>query len=83
MAYSGVSDQEGKMTDGYKAFVREMRRRMIEMNLTPQTAAEFVGVGKSTFYKWINMKTVMSGDDMIRIIDTMMFGKYEKLRTLP
>ena len=70
------------MTDGYKAFVREMKRRMIELNLTPQTAAEYVGVSRTTFYNWLNMKTVMSGEDMIRIICSLMGGRYEKFGAL-
>ena len=70
------------MTDGYKAFVREMKRRMIELNLTPQTAAEYVGVSRTTFYNGLNMKTVMSGEDMIRIIGSIMGGRYEKFGAL-
>ena len=70
------------MSDGYKAFIRELRGRMIELNLTPATAAEYVRVSTTTFYNWLGMRTVMSGEDMVRIIDTLMGGKYEKRRTL-
>lgn len=70
------------MSDNYKAFVRELKRRMIELNLTPKTAAEYMKVGQTTMYNWLNMRTTMSGEDMIRIIDTLMGGKYEKRRTL-
>lgn len=70
------------MSDGYKAFIRELKRRMIELNLTPQTAAEYMRVSKTTFYNWLAFRTVMSGEDMIRIINNLFGGKYEKRRTL-
>lgn len=70
------------MSDNYKAFARELKRRMIELNLTPTTAADYMKVSKSTFYNWLNMNTTMSGEDMIRIIDNLFGGRYEKRRTL-
>ena len=68
------------MTDEYKAFIREMRGRMVELNLTPQSAAEYIGCSKTTFCNWLGMRTVMSGEDMIRIINRLMEGRYEKRR---
>jgi predicted transcriptional regulator len=67
------------MSDSYKAFIRELKRCMIERNLTPQSAADYVRVCRSTFYNWLNMRTVMSGDDMIRIIDNLMDGHYRRI----
>ena len=71
------------MSDSYIAFIRELRRRLIELNLTPQAAAEYVGCSKTTFYNWLSLRTTMSGEDMIRIINRLMGGRYEKRRTLP
>lgn len=71
------------MTQRYREFIYELKRRMIELNLTPSTASEYMKVAKSTFYNWLNLKTVMSGEDMLRCIDTLMGGRYEKRRTLP
>ena len=71
------------MSDSYIAFVRELKRRMIELNLTPTSASEYMKVSKSTFHNWLNMNTVMSGEDLLRVIDTLMGGRYEKRRTLP
>lgn len=70
------------MSDSYIAFIREVRRRLIELNLTPHDAAGYILVSKHTFYNWLACKTVMSGEDMLRIIDIFMGGKYEKRRTL-
>lgn len=70
------------MSDDYKAFVRELKRRMIELNLTPKTAAEYMRVSTTTFYNWLAFKTTMSGEDMVRIINNLFGGKYEKRRTL-
>ena len=66
------------MSESYKSFIRELKRTMAINNLTPAIAAESMKVSKSTFYNWLGMKTVMSGDDMIRIIDVLMGGRYEK-----
>ena len=70
------------MSDDYKAFVRELKRQMIELNLTPKAAAEYMLVSKTTFYNWLAFRTTMSGEDMIRIINNLFEGKYEKRRTL-
>ena len=70
------------MSDSYIAFIRELRRRLIELNLTPHDAAVRVLVSRHTFYNWLACKTVMSGDDMARIIDSFFGGRYEKRRTL-
>ena len=66
------------MTDNYKSFIRQLKGRLIELNLTPKLAADYMRVSHSTFYNWLNMKTTMSGEDMLRIIHVLMGGRYEK-----
>ena len=66
------------MTDQYKAFVREFKRRMIENNMTPKQAAEMLNRRPATICGWLSLANVMSGEDMIRIITLLMGGRYEK-----
>ena len=70
------------MSDSYKAFIRELRRCLIENNITPHMAAEYMRKSPTTVYKWLRMDCVMSGEDMLRCIDSFMGGRYEKRRTL-
>ena len=70
------------MSENYKCFIRELKRVMAINNMTPSIAAEYMKVSKATFYNWLGFKTVMSGDDMIRVIDVLMGGRYEKFGTL-
>jgi uncharacterized protein YjcR len=66
------------MTDQYKAFVREFKRRAIEYNMGPKQIAEMMGRSPVTVYSWLRYETIMSGEDMIRIITLLMGGRYEK-----
>ena len=66
------------MTDQYKAFVREFRRRTIEYNMNVKQISEMLNRSPVTVYGWLRYDTVMSGEDMIRIITLLMGGRYEK-----
>lgn len=64
------------MTVRYKAFIREMKARMLESGTTPAAAAKFLRVSVSTMYNWINLRTVMDGESMLLVIDLLMGGRY-------
>lgn len=66
------------MTDQYKAFVREFRRRTIEYNMSMKQISEMLNRSPVTICGWLRYATVMSGEDMIRIINLLMGGRYEK-----
>lgn len=66
------------MTDQYKAFVREFKRRTIEYNMNIKQISELLNRSPVTIYGWLRYSTVMSGEDMIRIITLLMGGRYEK-----
>lgn len=66
------------MTDQYKAFVREFRRRTIEYNMSMKQISEMLNRSPVAIYGWLRYATVMSGEDMIRIINLLMGGRYEK-----
>lgn len=66
------------MTDQYKAFVREFKRRMIENGMSVPEMALMLGKSPTTVYGWLRLNTTMSGEDMIRIITLLMGGRYEK-----
>lgn len=66
------------MTDQYKQFVREFRRRTIEYNMSIKQISEMLNRSPVTIYGWLRYATVMSGEDMIRIITLLMGGRYEK-----
>jgi hypothetical protein len=66
------------MSDNYIAFIREFKRRCIENNMNPKQVAALMGCSPTTVYSWLKLNTVMSGEDMIRIITLLMGGRYEK-----
>ena len=66
------------MTDQYKAFVREFWRRTIEYNMSMKQISALLYRSPVTIYGWLRYATVMSGEDMIRIINLLMGGRYEK-----
>ena len=67
------------MSDSYKAFIRDLKRQLIEQNLTAQNIAERMNVGQATVYNWLSFRTVMSAEHMIQIVETVMGGRYEKI----
>lgn len=69
------------MTVRYKAFIREMKFRMLESGTTLAAAAKILRVSVSTMYNWINLRTVMDGENMLLAIDLLMGGKYDRRRT--
>lgn len=66
------------MTARYKAFIREMKSRMLESGTTPAAAAKIIRVSVSTMYNWINLRTVMDGENMLLAIDLLMGGRYSR-----
>lgn len=65
------------MSDSYRAFIRNMKLRMVEMNLSPRDAASLINVSLTTLYNWMAFRTIMSGDDMIKVIRMIMGGWHE------
>ena len=66
------------MSERYKAFIRELKARMLETGTTPAAAAAFLHVSTSTVYNWLNLKTVMDGENMLLVIDLLMGGRYSR-----
>ena len=64
------------MSERYKAFIRELKARLLETDTTPAAAAEFLHVSTETVYNWLNLKTVMDGENMLLVIDLLMGGRY-------
>ena len=65
------------MSNSYKSFIRKMKRAMVETHISPGKAAKLVGVSLTTLYNWISLRTVMSGDDMLKVIKMIMGGWHE------
>ena len=63
------------MTEEYKSFVRCFKKKMAEKDLNIRETAEAMGISKSVIYGWISYKHVMSGEDMLKVIDKVMDGK--------
>lgn len=66
------------MSERYKAFIRELKARLLETGTTPAAAAEFLGVSAGTMYNWLNLRTVMDGENMLQVIDLLMGGRYSR-----
>lgn len=66
------------MSDKYKAFVREMKRRMFEHGITPCALAKMLGRNHSTVYYWLRMKTTINGEDMLEIMSILWEDEYEQ-----
>lgn len=66
------------MTVRYKAFIREMKARMLESGTTPAAASKIMRVSVSTMYNWINLRTVMDGENMLLAVDLLMGGRYDR-----
>lgn len=64
------------MSERYKAFIRELKARLLETDTTPAAAAEFLRVSVTTMYNWLNLRTVMDGENMLLVIDLLMGGRY-------
>ena len=41
-------------------------------------AAELLHVSTATVYNWLNLKTVMDGENMLLVIDLLMGGRYSR-----
>lgn len=70
------------MSDLYKNFIRRFKAACAENRLSIQEVAEITRVGRTTVYNWFNFKSVMDGESMLRAIEFIMGGNYEKHRTL-
>ena len=46
------------------------------MHQRAAAAAKFLRVSVSTMYNWINLRTVMDGENMLLAIDLLMGGRY-------
>lgn len=66
------------MTERYKEFIRELKARMLESGTTPAAAAKIMRVSVSTMYNWINLRTVIDGENMLLAIDLLMGGRYDR-----
>lgn len=66
------------MSERYKAFIRELKARMLETDTTPSAAAAFLRVSVTTMYNWLNLRTVMDGENMLLVIDLLMGGRYSR-----
>ena len=66
------------MSERYKAFIRELKARLLETDTTPAAAAAFLHVSTATVYNWLNLKTVMDGENMLLVIDLLMGGRYSR-----
>lgn len=66
------------MSERYKAFIRELKARLLETGTTPSAAAAFLHVSTLTMYNWLNLKTVMDGENMLMVIDLLMGGRYSR-----
>ena len=66
------------MSERYKAFIRELKARMLELGTMPVAVAELLHVSTATVYNWLNLKTVMDGENMLLVIDLLMGGRYSR-----
>ena len=66
------------MSERYKAFIRELKARMLESGTMPAAVAELLHVSTATVYNWLNLKTVMDGENMLLVIDLLMGGRYTR-----
>lgn len=69
------------MSERYKAFIRELKARLLESGTTPAAAAKFLRVSVVTMYNWLNLRTVMDGENMLLVIDLLMGGRYNRKGT--
>lgn len=69
------------MTERYKKFIRQIKARLLETDTTPAAAAEFLRVSVGTMYNWLNLRTVMDGENMLLVIDLFMGGRYSRKET--
>ena len=63
------------MSDEYRYFIRELKRHMVEQELTPRAVADVLNVRFQTVYNWLAFRTIMNGSDMLEIIDKIMDGR--------
>lgn len=60
------------MSERYKVFIRELKRYMLEQDLTVVALARVLNRNHTTVYNWLGFKSIMSGEDMLEIIDKIM-----------
>ena len=64
------------MSERYKAFIRELKRIMMEKNIRPCDLAKILHTTPSTVYYWLRLEHVINGQIMLEIIDKVMGGTY-------
>lgn len=70
------------MSDMYRAFLRRFQAETLGQGMSVKQVAEIMRVHPKTVYGWFRLNCCMDGESVIRAIELLMGGKYEKLRTL-
>jgi hypothetical protein len=60
------------MSERYKVFIRELKRYMLEQDLTVVSLARVLNRNHTTVYNWLGFKNIMSGEDMLEILEKIM-----------
>lgn len=63
-----------KMSDSYKSFVRLFRATAFSKGMSAGDCAAVLGVNVATVYNWWHMRTIMDGDNMLRVVKKIMGG---------